>query len=66
MGSEEPDEHLYRTGSLAGGLAYSAEDLRDVFGGLQEVELRRMRDLPADGPLFGESFLWAGLFRRPG
>ena len=66
VGSEEPDEHLYRTGSLAGGVAYSADDLRAVFGGLQEVELRRLRDLPGDGPLFGEPFLWAGLFRRPG
>lgn len=65
MGAEEPDEQLYRTGSLAGGLAYGAEDLRAVFAELEEVELRRMRDLPADAPVLGLPFLWAGLFRRP-
>jgi hypothetical protein len=24
-----------------------------------------MREMPADSDLFGKSFLWAGLFRRP-
>ncbi|WP_328943361.1 class I SAM-dependent methyltransferase [Streptomyces sp. NBC_00250] len=33
--------------------------------GLTEVEIRRMRDEPADSPFFGESFLWTALFRRP-
>ena len=65
MGAEEPDEQLYRTGSLGGGLAYGEDDLRAVFAGLDEVELRRMRDLPADGPVLGLPFLWVGLFRRP-
>ena len=66
MGSEEPDEDLYRAGRLSGGLAYSAEELRSIFGWLDEVELRRMQEHPADGAVFGEPFLWVGLFRRSG
>ncbi len=37
---------------------------RAVFADLEEVELRRMRDEPAGSASFGESFLWAGLFRK--
>ncbi|MFE2015453.1 class I SAM-dependent methyltransferase [Streptomyces sp. NPDC059491] len=65
MGSELPDAEFYRRGSLEGGLAYTDVQLRSIFAGLTEVELRRMRDEPADSPAFGESFLWTALFRRP-
>lgn len=41
-----------------------AGSLRAIFADLEEVELRRMRDEPADSAAFGESFLWAGLFRK--
>ncbi len=61
-GSEADDADLYRDGSLGGGLAYGADDLRRVFGWLDEVELRRMRS--GDPATFGEDFLWAALFRR--
>ncbi len=64
MGSEESDADFYRTGRLSGGLAYSDEDLRAIFGWLETVEVRRMRESAADQALFGESFLWVGLFRR--
>lgn len=64
MGSETPDDELYRRGDLEGGLAYSAESLRWIFGDLAEVELRRMNDEPDDSPRFGEPFLWTALFRR--
>lgn len=64
MGSEAPDDTFYRDGRLAGGLAYTDDDLRASFGWLTEVELRRMREMPATAPVFGEPFLWAGLFRR--
>lgn len=65
MGCELDDAELYRRGTgLHGGLAYTAEALRHVFGGLDEVELRRMHDEPADAPHFGEPFLWTALFRR--
>jgi SAM-dependent methyltransferase len=65
MGSETPDADLYRAGSLEGGLAYTAEELRAIFAGYTEVELRRMNDEPADSPRFGEPFLWTALFQRP-
>ncbi|MFI5802608.1 class I SAM-dependent methyltransferase [Streptomyces sp. NPDC051561] len=69
MGCELPDADLYGAAApqLHGGLAYTPEALRDIFTtvpGLTEVELRRMHDEPADSPRFGESFLWAALFRR--
>ncbi|MFF9067914.1 class I SAM-dependent methyltransferase [Streptomyces sp. NPDC014891] len=65
MGSELPDADFYRKGRLDGGLAYTDAALRAVFAGLTEVEIRRMRDEPADSPAFGEPFLWTALFRRP-
>ncbi|MFI1660318.1 class I SAM-dependent methyltransferase [Streptomyces sp. NPDC020472] len=69
MGSELPDADFYREGGLHGGLAYTDASLRTIFGGptetgLTEIELRRMRDEPADSPVFGEPFLWTALFRR--
>ncbi|MFJ9691965.1 class I SAM-dependent methyltransferase [Kitasatospora sp. NPDC101183] len=64
MGSERADAELYRTGSLEGGLAYTPEELRRIFSGLEEVDLRRMREEPADSACFGEPFLWTALFRR--
>jgi SAM-dependent methyltransferase len=64
MGSELPDDELYRERQLGGGLAYTPESLRWIFSDLTEVELRRMRDEPADSEHFGEPFLWTALFRR--
>jgi SAM-dependent methyltransferase len=63
--SEVPDAELYRTGDLGGGLSYPADALRSIFGHLEEIELRPMRDQPTDSQRFGEPFLWAALFRRP-
>lgn len=65
MGSELPDADFYRNPGLHGGLAYTPESLRWIFGDLTEVELRRMHDEPAESPRFGEPFLWVALFRRP-
>jgi SAM-dependent methyltransferase len=64
MGSELPDADFYRSSGLQGGLAYTPDELRWIFGDLEEVELRRMRDEPDDSPCFGEDFLWTALFRR--
>ncbi|MFJ4981327.1 class I SAM-dependent methyltransferase [Streptomyces coeruleorubidus] len=65
MGSELSDADFYREANgLGGGLAYTPESLREIFSGLTEVELRRMRDEPEESACFGESFLWTALFRR--
>ncbi|HVK26111.1 MAG TPA: class I SAM-dependent methyltransferase [Actinokineospora sp.] len=64
MGSELDDAEFYRTAGLGGGLAYTPESLRWIFSNLTEVESRRMRDEPAESAAFGESFLWAVLFRK--
>lgn len=67
MGSELPDSDFYRRSALQGGLAYTPESVRWIFSeGLTEIELRRMRDEPAESPSFGEPFLWTALFRRDG
>jgi SAM-dependent methyltransferase len=63
-GTVLPDAEYYSKGSLEGGLAYTHEELRAIFAGLTEVELRIMRDEPDDSPNFGEPFLFAGLFRK--
>ncbi|KUJ65544.1 SAM-dependent methyltransferase [Streptomyces albus subsp. albus] len=65
MGSELPDAELYLTGGLHGGLAYTDDELRHVFSGLTEIELRRMNDEAPESPVFGEPFLWTALFRAP-
>lgn len=70
MGCELSDAELYRPSGpsgppgLHGGLAYTPDSLRRIFSGLEEVEVRRMRDEPPDSPCFGEPFLWTALFRR--
>ncbi|MFJ3878460.1 class I SAM-dependent methyltransferase [Streptomyces sp. NPDC090077] len=64
-GSKLPDEEFYRTRSLAGGLAYTLDDLRGLFPAFGEVELRAMRRQASDSPLFGVSLLNTGLFQRP-
>jgi hypothetical protein len=65
MGCERPDEQLYRDGQLHGGLAYTPDEVRRIFGGFEEVELRPMRPQAAEGETFGVDFLQAALFRRP-
>ncbi|UOX89202.1 class I SAM-dependent methyltransferase [Amycolatopsis sp. FBCC-B4732] len=60
-GTEVPDAQLYRDGSLHGGLAYTADELRHLFQDCTEVELRPMR---ADTELYGMPFLLTGLFRK--
>ncbi|MFF3287242.1 class I SAM-dependent methyltransferase [Streptomyces sp. NPDC003023] len=65
MGSELPDADFYGQAGLHGGLAYTPESLRWIFSDLEETELRRMNDEPAESPYFGELFLWTALFRCP-
>lgn len=65
MGSEVPDADLCRRGRLDGGVGYTPESLRWIFGEFAEVELRRMTEEPAESPRFGVPFLWTALFRRP-
>ncbi|GEK01151.1 class I SAM-dependent methyltransferase [Streptomyces sp. 1-11] len=63
-GSDLPDAAFYRDARLHGGLAYTPQSLRRIFADLTEVEIRRMRDEPAESACFGEPFLVAALFRR--
>ncbi|MFE6052177.1 class I SAM-dependent methyltransferase [Kitasatospora sp. NPDC056446] len=64
MGSEQPDEELYRLGGLAGGLAWSPDELRSLFDGFVPLEVRPMAArTPGDGT-FGMPFLLTALFQR--
>lgn len=63
-GTELPDAELYRERTLRGGLAYTSDELREIFSGLTQVEIRPMRPQAPGSPLFGEDFLHAALFRR--
>jgi hypothetical protein len=50
---------------MHGGLGYSKERLRRIFGTLfEEIELREMRETDDSSSVFGKRFLWAGLFRK--
>ncbi|MEU3572910.1 class I SAM-dependent methyltransferase [Kitasatospora sp. NPDC036755] len=64
MGSERPDEELYRLGALEGGLAYSPDELRSLFRDLTPLEVRPMTAQGPGSALFGASFLLTALFRR--
>ncbi|MFC0435686.1 class I SAM-dependent methyltransferase [Kutzneria buriramensis] len=63
-GSSRPDADFYRTLTLDGGVGYTPDSLRHIFADLAEVEIRPMREQPADSPQFGVPFLWTALFRR--
>lgn len=65
MGSERPDEELYRLGALEGGLAYSPDELRSLFHDLTPLEIRPMAAQGPDSALFGVPFLLTALFQRP-
>ncbi|MFF7989745.1 class I SAM-dependent methyltransferase [Kitasatospora xanthocidica] len=65
MGSERPDEELYRLGELEGGLAYSPDELRSLFRDLTPVEVRPMAAQEPGSATFGLPFLLTALFRRP-
>jgi SAM-dependent methyltransferase len=64
-GSEVSDAQLYRDRSLHGGLAYHPDELRRLFDGYTEIELRPMTEHDPDTGLFGLPFLLTALFRRP-
>lgn len=63
-GSGLSDRDVYEQRSLGGGLGYTEEQLRHIFGlSFETVELRRMAKADPSTQLFGEDFLWAGLMR---
>ncbi|GAB3566499.1 hypothetical protein GCM10027445_13460 [Amycolatopsis endophytica] len=65
-GAALSDADVYRVGDLGAGLAYTEDSLREIFGGLAEVEQRGMVEQADDSPLFGKAVLWTALFRFPG
>ncbi|MDZ5471499.1 class I SAM-dependent methyltransferase [Bacillus sp. 31A1R] len=63
-GAEISDWEVYRKKSLMGGLGFTEEKLRLIFNEFEEIEIRKMRDSLDSGNVFGNSSLWAALFRK--
>ena len=63
-GGDFTDQQVYENRSLGGGLGYSQEQLRTLWGAapFSLDVLRQM--IKQDGPVFGEDFLWALLATR--
>src|ERR1700722_2110469 len=66
-GSGLSDQQVYQRASLGGGLGYTEHQLRALFGTgpLTVLELRQMRAVAEDEPLFGLDFLWVMLSTKP-
>ncbi|TCO28494.1 methyltransferase family protein [Kribbella steppae] len=56
------DDQIVRTGDTEGGMAFSLDDLAEIFAPLDLIELRAVRSDREDA--FGPDFLNAGLFAR--
>nr|WP_232337954.1 MULTISPECIES: class I SAM-dependent methyltransferase [Deinococcus] len=66
MGSEEDDVTLLRQGHLEGGIAYTMDDLRQVFSSLEFLEGGALQvESGQTEEVFDMPFLHAALFRRP-
>ena len=63
-GSDITDWEVYRQRSLNGGLGFTEEKLRDIFGNFEPVEIRKMRRAEETEEVFGVSGLWTALFRK--
>ncbi|RAZ81276.1 class I SAM-dependent methyltransferase [Planococcus halotolerans] len=63
-GSDITDWEVYRQRSLNGGLGFTEEKLRDIFGSFEPVEIRKMRRAEEAEKVFGVSGLWTALFRK--
>jgi len=56
------DDEVYQRRTMGGGLGYTDTRLRELWSGQFEVTtLRQMKECPADGSVFGKSFLWVML-----
>ena len=65
-GSGLTDEQVYERRTLGGGLGYDEDRLRAIWS--THLDVQRVRPMVACAPdsgLFGESFLWALLARKP-
>lgn len=63
-GSDITDWEVYRQRSLNGGLGFTEEKLRIIFGSLEEIEIRRMKEARETDEVFGVSALFTALFRK--
>jgi SAM-dependent methyltransferase len=64
-GSGLTDMQVYEQRTLGGGLGYSEQGLRHIFGSrFQFAEIRRMRNMRPEDELFGQDFLWAARMVR--
>lgn len=63
-GAGMTDWEVYRQRSLNGGLGFTEEKLRAIFGSLEELEIREMKAAEKTDEVFGVRGLWTALFRK--
>lgn len=63
-GADISDWDVYRLKSLKGGLGFTEEKLKTIFQEFEVIEIRKMRDVYQDEPLFGKAALWTALFKK--
>ena len=64
-GSGYSDDDVYERSSRGGGLGYTEERMRAIWGcGLQVRVVRQMKEMSADSGLFGQDFLWVLLAQK--
>jgi SAM-dependent methyltransferase len=63
-GSDISDWEVYRLRSLKGGLGFTEEKLKSIFRDYEVIELRRMRRVEQQSPVFGVDALLTALFRK--
>ena len=65
-GSGLRDHEVYEQRSLRGGLGYTEERLREIWGQRLDIcEIRPMREQTETSAMFGKDFLWALLAQKP-
>ncbi|MDM5250782.1 class I SAM-dependent methyltransferase [Lysinibacillus sp. G4S2] len=63
-GSAISDEEVYIKRSLAGGLGYTKNQLREIFQSLEAIEIRKMIAMSDEDEYFGLEGFLVGLFKK--
>ena len=63
-GATLTDWDVYRGWSLKGGLGFTEQKLRDIFKNLEEIEIRKMRQMDSRDNVFAEDGFLTGIFKK--
>ncbi|MGG0656643.1 class I SAM-dependent methyltransferase [Rummeliibacillus pycnus] len=65
-GSDISDWEVYRVKSLQGGLGFTEDKLKGIFHDFDCIEIRKMRKVNEDEPVFGVEGLLTAIFQKRG